>query len=399
MEVFPARNLGAGEPWGRKVEERLGEHGVIVQRAKQDTENNSRTVQSSLAMLKTQTERTDALVEQLADTLDRLPRHGMGYDSSDSFTTQANTWVTVASTTVSVPPDRAYGVITCESTVQTNSATGTPVGWLWMALKVTANGSSRVAPTAIGIPVTVIETTAGIRRTGTVNHTFHLNNIAGEDVTIEIRLYDSTGGATFTEKFASVTATGVFIKDSSQMDANGTPPEYTEEPPPAVGGGGGGSVFKWPMNPDAINSRNSGGLSGAYGSDFGGPNTIRPDHNGLDFSWPPHFTAGMPIRAVADGVVTKAYWEPGGGGWAVEIKHSSRWYTGYYHAVPGSLRVSAGQTVKQGQHLMDAGQSGNVTGPVLHFMVIDMSKTGSYWSSHVNPETFMAEHNPNDDYV
>lgn len=399
MNVFPPRNLGAGEPWGRAIEDTLRGHGIVVQGAKQLTENNSRTVQGSLAQLETQAQRTDSLVDQLSETIDRLPRHGMGYDSETGFNLQANAWVTAAGTTLTAPPDRAYAVITCEATVQTNSATGTPVGWLWMSLTVTANGSMNVAPTSVGIPVTVIETTSGIMRTGTVNHTFHLNDIAGEDVTVAIRLYDSTGGATFTSKFASITASAMFLKDESHIDANGTPPEYTEAAPPVVGGGGGGSVFKWPMNPDAINSRHSGGLSGAYGSAFGGPNTIRSDHNGLDFSWPPHFTAGMPIRAAADGVVTKAYWEPGGGGWAVEIKHSSRWYTGYYHAVPGSLRVSAGQTVKQGQHLMDAGESGNSTGPHLHFMVVDMAKTGSYWSSHVNPETFMAEHNPNDDYV
>jgi len=164
-------------------------------------------------------------------------------------------------------------------------------------------------------------------------------------------------------------------------------PDPNPDPDP-----GGESTFKWPMNPSALNTRNGRPQDGYMTAQ-------RPTHNGTDMSFPPAFTAGMPIRSIAKGIVNKAYWEPGGGGWAVEVKHSSRWYSGYYHAVPGSLRVSPGQSVEQGQHLMDAGESGTATGPHLHFMVVDMSKTGNYWTSHVDPEAFMAQYNPEDLYV
>lgn len=185
------------------------------------------------------------------------------------------------------------------------------------------------------------------------------------------------------------TPTGIWIPRRGSVAPNPEPVDPTDPPPEP----GGVSPWKWPMNPDAINSRHAGGESGAY------QNSVRPDHNGLDFSWPPVYGAGMAIRSIADGVVLRAYWEPGGGGYAVEVRHSARWISGYYHAVEGSFKVANGQTITQGTHLFDSGETGQATGPHLHFMIADMNKTGNYWTSHMDPELFMAEYNPNDEYV
>lgn len=192
------------------------------------------------------------------------------------------------------------------------------------------------------------------------------------------------------------TPTGLWMPARGAVVPDPDPVDPVDPPEP-----GGTSPFKWPMNPLALNHRN-GSINGAYGSSFGGPNTIRSSHNGNDFSWPPYFTDGMPIRSIADGHVVRAYWEPGGGGWFVEVAHGSRWRSGYAHggtASNSSFRVANGQSVTQGQHLMDAGTTGQSTGPHLHFMMVDMNKTGSFWSSHVDPEVAMAELNPNDEYV
>lgn len=394
MDVFPPRNLGSGEPWGRTIESVIREHDAVIQSAKQEAENNNRTEQASVSRLQSQAKRMDDLIQRLDDTLTRLPRYSLSVGSGGGFTTVSGQWITAASTTIQVPADRAYAVIDCQSVVQLSAALGSPPGgYVWMSLKLTANGSSTVAPTSIGIPMGMIETNVAIRKNGTINNTFYVDDVAGQTILVEIRLYANDGVA-HTEKSAVISASGMFLRDRSDiMDSGGGISNPESPPDPSNGNGGTGSAWKWPMNPDAINSRHAGGTSGGY------QNPIRPSHNGLDFSWSPHFYAGMPIRAAADGVVSKAYYEPGGGGWAVEIRHDDRWYTGYYHAVPGSIQVTPGQTVVQGQHLMNAGESGNSTGPHLHFMVVDMNKTGSYWSSHVNPETFMAQYNPNDEYV
>lgn len=170
----------------------------------------------------------------------------------------------------------------------------------------------------------------------------------------------------------------------------GTPdpnPDPTEPPDPV-----GDSPYKWPMNPSALNTRNGRPQDGYMTAG-------RPTHNGVDMSFPPAFYDGMPIRSIADGTVIRAYWEPGGGGYAVEVRHSARWGSGYYHARRDSFRVRNGDSVKQGQHLMDAGATGTATGPHLHFMMIDYTTGTSWWNSHVDPEIAMATLNPNDEYV
>jgi murein DD-endopeptidase MepM/ murein hydrolase activator NlpD len=46
-------------------------------------------------------------------------------------------------------------------------------------------------------------------------------------------------------------------------------------------------------------------------------------------------------------------------------------YAVYAHLQPGSLRVGLGDRVKRGQVLALVGNSGNSTGPHLHFQVVD----------------------------
>jgi murein DD-endopeptidase MepM/ murein hydrolase activator NlpD len=85
-------------------------------------------------------------------------------------------------------------------------------------------------------------------------------------------------------------------------------------------------------------------------------------HRGLDFGagW------GTPIRAAADGQVTRAGWA-GGYGRQVRIAHGGGMATSYSHM--SSMTVTPGAMVARGQLIGYVGTSGLSTGPHLHYEV------------------------------
>ena len=95
---------------------------------------------------------------------------------------------------------------------------------------------------------------------------------------------------------------------------------------------------------------------------------------------------GQPVYAVADGIVVTAQSLTSSYGTHVIIAHYNGLYTLYAHGQSGSLRVSAGQTVKQGQQIMNVGSTGNSTGPHLHFEV--RTSPGTY-SCRKNPMNYL----------
>lgn len=78
---------------------------------------------------------------------------------------------------------------------------------------------------------------------------------------------------------------------------------------------------------------------------------------------------GQPVYAVADGIVYTAKALTTSYGNYVIIMHDNGLFTLYAHGQAGSIRVSEGQRVKQGQQIMNVGSTGNSTGPHLHFEV------------------------------
>lgn len=99
-------------------------------------------------------------------------------------------------------------------------------------------------------------------------------------------------------------------------------------------------------------------------------------HNGVDYA----SAIGTPVLAVADGVVDFAgpsmikgkNGEPGGGGYIVRIifKHKLKTFTAsYMHLLKGSIKVKKGDKVKMGDRLASSGNSGESTGPHLHFEI------------------------------
>ncbi|MFF8942660.1 M23 family metallopeptidase [Streptomyces sp. NPDC014864] len=109
-------------------------------------------------------------------------------------------------------------------------------------------------------------------------------------------------------------------------------------------------------------------------------------HSGQDFAVP----IGTNVVAAHGGTVVKA--GPNGAGDgpaygnAIVIKHGNRTYSQYAHLSRIDVRV--GQVVATGQHIARSGNTGNSTGPHLHF---EIRKTPNYGSA-VNPVVFLRAH-------
>ena len=116
---------------------------------------------------------------------------------------------------------------------------------------------------------------------------------------------------------------------------------------PAAGpiqGGSGGLI--WPV---------SGPITGVFGE-------ARPGHMhaGIDIAVP----IGTPMRAAASGRVAIAGWTGGYGNYTC-IQHAGSLSTCYGHQ--NSIGVSVGQSVSQGQVIGATGNTGNSSGPHVHF--------------------------------
>ncbi len=102
-------------------------------------------------------------------------------------------------------------------------------------------------------------------------------------------------------------------------------------------------------------------------------------HGGIDIVLGSGSSAGIPVVASASGTVVTAYSGWSGYGHTVVIDHGNGYKTRYAHMYPGSIAVSVGQKVYQGQQIGRIGSTGNSTGPHLHFeMLINGQKTNPY---------------------
>jgi murein DD-endopeptidase MepM/ murein hydrolase activator NlpD len=107
--------------------------------------------------------------------------------------------------------------------------------------------------------------------------------------------------------------------------------------------------FRWPAR---------GRVIAGFGSK---PNGTQND--GINLAVP----EGTPIKAADDGIVAYAGNELKGYGNLVLIRHSNGFVSAYAHA--SELMVKRGDSIKRGQVIAHAGQTGNVTSPQLHFEI------------------------------
>jgi murein DD-endopeptidase MepM/ murein hydrolase activator NlpD len=109
----------------------------------------------------------------------------------------------------------------------------------------------------------------------------------------------------------------------------------------------GGGAVAWPLN---------GPVTSGFGMRWGRL------HAGVDIS----VGIGTPVHAAAAGRVALAGWTGGYGNYTC-IQHSGAMSTCYAHQ--SSIGVSVGSSVSQGQVIGSSGNTGNSTGPHLHFEV------------------------------
>ena len=98
-------------------------------------------------------------------------------------------------------------------------------------------------------------------------------------------------------------------------------------------------------------------------------------HNGIDLA-----ANYENVYSVLDGIVTETGWDNNGGGNYLKIKHFDRFETAYLHLSEIYYRV--GEFVKAGLIIAKSGNSGNSTGPHLHFSVKEFGQS-------INPSHFL----------
>ena len=86
-------------------------------------------------------------------------------------------------------------------------------------------------------------------------------------------------------------------------------------------------------------------------------------HEGVDFSAP----YGTPVRATADGVVTRVGREDDGYGNLIELRHANGIRTRYGHLSAFARGLGVGERVDQGETIGYVGSTGLSTGPHLHY--------------------------------
>ncbi|MDT0344725.1 M23 family metallopeptidase [Streptomyces litchfieldiae] len=109
-------------------------------------------------------------------------------------------------------------------------------------------------------------------------------------------------------------------------------------------------------------------------------------HSGQDFAVP----TGTEVQAVHAGTVVKAGGNGAGDGPAygnaIVIKHSDGTFTQYAHL--SEVDVKVGQKVSTGDKIALSGNTGNSSGPHLHFEV----RTTANYGSAIDPMKFLRDH-------
>ena len=174
---------------------------------------------------------------------------------------------------------------------------------------------------------------------------------AGDRITIPDIKEASQATQGRVEASAPPTTSNVAMEESSQTArvVEHTPALSSQDAVKAAEPAGSLPGFRWPVR---------GRVIAAFGPK---PNGVQND--GINLAVP----EGTPIKAAEDGVVAYAGSELKGYGNLVLVRHPNGFVTAYAHA--SDILVKRGETVKRGQVIAHAGQTGNVTSPQLHFEI------------------------------
>ena len=123
-----------------------------------------------------------------------------------------------------------------------------------------------------------------------------------------------------------------------------------------------------------INNRDLTRIASGFGMRMHPIYKILKMHKGIDFTAP----VGTEIYATGDGVIEKVGWT-GGYGKSILINHGYGYKTRYAHC--SKFKCKKGQKVKRGDHIGYVGDTGQSTGPHLHYEVFKNKK-------QINPVNF-----------
>ena len=129
----------------------------------------------------------------------------------------------------------------------------------------------------------------------------------------------------------------------AEVDRTETTASLPKEEPKAAASEGANPEFRWPARGRVIQGFKSGG------------------NDGINIAVP----EGTAVKAAEGGVVKYAGSELKGYGNLVLIQHPNGFVSAYAHN--GELDVKRGDSVKRGQTIAKAGQTGNVSSPQVHF--------------------------------
>jgi murein DD-endopeptidase MepM/ murein hydrolase activator NlpD len=104
-----------------------------------------------------------------------------------------------------------------------------------------------------------------------------------------------------------------------------------------------------------------------------------PLHNGIDIAG----DEGNAIYSVDGGVVVYAGWSTSGYGNLLVIDHGTGWQSAYAHLQ--TIAVGCGTNVSQGEYVAGLGNTGNSSGPHLHFELL------SFLYGKVNPWNYLIQ--------
>lgn len=149
-------------------------------------------------------------------------------------------------------------------------------------------------------------------------------------------------------------------------------------------------IKKWQENAQQSATGEVVALPGEYGHPLAGKGVFTSGygprwgahHDGVDIAAP----IGTPIYATKAGKVTFAStWDDGGFGYHTVVDHGGGITSGYAHQ--NRVGVRPGQGVAKGQRLGDVGNTGDSTGPHLHFQLGRGSNGGKY-NYRTDPRSF-----------
>lgn len=123
--------------------------------------------------------------------------------------------------------------------------------------------------------------------------------------------------------------------------------------------------------------RNKMIITSSYGSRVHPIFGTKKMHNGIDLK-----ASYENVYSVMDGIVTAAGWDPKGGGNYMKVRHFNRFETSYLHL--SEMYYKPGEKVAAGYVIGRSGNSGNSTGPHLHFSVKE-------FGLNINPASFLNE--------